>query len=150
VADRVLTDVTQAADEVAVAAHDTAVETTAEHVAAPPVAAVERLRKRLVNSLEAVRQVRARSPDEEVNMVRHEAERENAPVAAPDLLCDESQVALPIGVVVEQDQAVRALRGYVMDGSGELEARLAWHISSRPTSSDFAPWRQGVCPLSVM
>jgi hypothetical protein len=99
--DGVLGDVAQAPHEVAVVANKPAVETAAKDVPAHPVAVVECASVVLVNGLEAGTQVGRRCAEENVDVVRHQAERQNAPPPLSDFACDEPQIASAVMVVVE-------------------------------------------------
>jgi hypothetical protein len=84
-AEGVQQDVLGGGCEVAVAFHEPGGEAVAEQVAPAPVAAVERLGVGAVEALQAVREAPELGLDYEVVVVRHQAERMDAPVVPLDL-----------------------------------------------------------------
>jgi hypothetical protein len=92
-------------------------EAVAEEVAAAVVTAVERLGVDAVDALHAERQAPELGLDDEVVVVRHQAEHVHAPVVAANLRGEQGEEEPPL-VVVQKDRAARdASRGHVVNAS---------------------------------
>jgi hypothetical protein len=131
--DGVLEDVVDGGGQVDVAVEDACGEAIAEEVAGADVAAVEALCVEAVEAAEAVRQLPARAREDEVVVVRHQAERDDVP---PLLSCDvrqEGEEGAPVVVVTEDRAPVDALDRDVVDAVGEVTSRDARHgLDARP------------------
>jgi hypothetical protein len=100
-----------------------------EHVADEAVAGVERLRVDAVDALHARAEVGLHRLDEQVDVVGHEAVREEVPALTRDRAAEQEQVRLPVDVV-EEDRLLAVAAGEDMvDRPGFLLARLAWHAT---------------------
>ena len=123
-ADRVLEDVLDRRGEVAVAFDDPGGEAIAEEVSPAFVAAVERLGVGAVEALEAVGEAPELSLDDEVVVVRHQAEGVDAPVVPLHLAREDPQEEPVVVRVAEGGRARDASRGDVVDAvRRELLAR---------------------------
>jgi hypothetical protein len=128
--DGVLEDVVDGGGQVDVAVEDACGEAIAEEVAGADVALVEALCVEAVEAAEAVRQLPARAREDEVVVVRHQAERDDVP---PLLSCDvrqEGEEGAPVVVVTEDRAPVDALDRDVVDAVGEVTSRDARHDST--------------------
>jgi hypothetical protein len=113
---------------VVVALHEPRREAVAEEVAAAVVAPVERLRVGTVQALHAVGEAPELRLDDEVVVVRQQAERVDTPVVAPDLGGQQSQEE-PALVVVEEDGGARDATGSdVVDAFGRKLATRSPHL----------------------
>src|SRR5690242_1150295 len=138
-ADRVLEDVLDRRGEVAVAFDDPGGEAIAEEVSPAFVAAVERLGVGAVEALEAVGEAPELSLDDEVVVVRHQAEGVDAPVVPLDLAREDPQEEAVVVRVAEGGRARDASRGDVVDAvRRELLARSP-HAARLAPDSPVAP-----------
>jgi hypothetical protein len=111
----VLEDVLDGRAQMAVAFDDPGGEAVAEEVAPALVAAVERVGIDSVEALEAVREAPELGLDDEVVVVRQQAEGVDAPVVPLDLSREESQEEAVIVRVAEGGGARDASRRHVVD-----------------------------------
>jgi hypothetical protein len=119
-----------------------AVEAAPEKVSSEFMAPVYVPREAFVNALDAGTQVGARRVHQEVDVVRHETECEDAPVPLPNLPCDKPQIASPVSVVVKEDSARGTFRSHVVNAPGEFDARLSWHAATSPATVWIRPMAQ--------
>jgi hypothetical protein len=97
--DGVLKHVLDRAREMVLVFHDPGCEAVAEEVAPPLVAAVKRLGVGAVEPLEAVREAPELGLDDQVVVVRHQAEGVHAPVVTLDLARQQAkETAVVVGV----------------------------------------------------
>jgi hypothetical protein len=140
--------------------HDPGGEAVAEEVAPPLVAAVERLGVGAVEPLEAVREAPELSLDDQMVVVRHQAEGVHAPVVTLDLARQEAEeTAVVVGVAEGCGARYASGRDVVRPFVRELSARsphvatlaprLAAPRPMRTTRSEFvtlsrrSPWPLG-------
>ena len=128
--DGVVEDVVDGAREVVVGVDETAGEAVAPEMARAGVLAVEALGVDAVESAEAVGEVLARTGDNEVHVVRHEAERDPVPALRRCDVSEEGQEAEVVRLVAEDRAAVDATGGDVVDAVGEEAARDSRHGST--------------------
>jgi len=108
---------------VSLALHDDCVEPPLDDVADPLVPSVESLGVPAVEAPHPAREIGHGSLQQQVEVVRHEAVRVEAPLVAPDDLSQpvEEEEAVP---VVEEDRLTGvASRRDVVERSGELDAK---------------------------
>jgi hypothetical protein len=130
-ADGVVEDVVERAREVLVGGHDAGGEAVAPEVTPPPVPAVEALGVEAVEPPVAVGEVLPRRAEHEVDVVRHQAERDHVPAVGLDHLAEEAQEAAVVVVVPEDEPTVDASRGDVVDAAvGKPAAGDARHGST--------------------
>jgi hypothetical protein len=115
---------------VIVVSHDPGGEALAEEVAPTLVAAVMALRVRAVEPLEPVGESPQRSLHDQVVVVRHQAERVDAPVVALDLSGEEGEEEAVVVAVAERRRASDASRGDVVDAFGRKLAAGTPHAST--------------------
>jgi hypothetical protein len=118
------------------------VEAASEEVSSEFMAPVDVSGEAFVNPLDASAQVGVRRVHEEMDVVRHETEREDSPVPFPDLPRDKLQIAPTVTVVVEQDAARGAVRSHVVNAPGEFDAQLSWHVVTSPATVWIRPMAQ--------
>lgn len=122
--DGVLKHVLDRACEVVLVFHDPGCEAVAEQMAPPLVAAVERLGVGAVEPLEAVREAPELGLDDQVVVVRHQAEGEHAPVVTLDLAREEAEeTAVVVGVAEGCGARYASGRDVVRALGRELSAR---------------------------
>jgi hypothetical protein len=107
----------------------TAPEALAEEVAPAPVASVEALRVAAVELLEAGRELGDRGFDDEVVVVRHQAEGVQAPVVLGDDDSEEPEERAAVVIVAVDGDLPGPARGEVEEAVGEDVARQACHRS---------------------
>jgi len=106
-------------------------EAVAEEVAPAAVLEIERLRMVAVEELHAGRQLLAPGLDDQVVVVRHQAERVAAPVELRDCEPEEDEEEPPV-VVVEKDRDPSGATGSDMEDPvvRQLRSRHACHAST--------------------
>jgi hypothetical protein len=129
-ADGVVEDVLDGGGEVVVAGDDAAREAVAPEVARAGVLDVEALGVDAVESAEAVGELLARAGEDEVDVVRHEAERDHVPALRGRDISEEGQEDAVVRVVSEDGAAVNAAGGDVVDAVGEGSPRDPGHGST--------------------
>jgi hypothetical protein len=105
-------------------------EALAEEVAPAPVAPVVALSVRAVQALEPVGEPPELGRDDQVVVVRHQAEGVDAPVVALDLAREEGEEEAVVVSVAEGRRARDASRGDVVDAFGRKLAARAPHAST--------------------
>jgi hypothetical protein len=128
-ADGVVEDVVDGSREVLVRVDEPAGEAVAPQVARAGVLAVEALGVDAVEASEAVGESLAGAREDEVDVVRHQAERDHAPVLRCRDLSEEGQEGEVVPVVAEDGAAVDPAHGDVVDAVGEDAARDPGHGS---------------------
>jgi hypothetical protein len=129
-ADGVVEDVLDGSREVVVRVDEAAGEAVAPEVARAGVLDVEALGVDAVESAEAVGELLARAGEDEVDVVRHQAERDHVPALRGRDVSEERQEAEVVLVVAEDRTAVDAPGGDVVDAVGEEAARDPRHGST--------------------
>jgi len=129
-ADSVVEDVVDRGGEVVVGGDDAAREAVAPEVAGAGVLPVEALGVDAVEPPEAVGQGLTRAGENEVDVVRHEAERDHVPALRRRDVSEERQEQSVVGIVTEDDTAVDASGGDVVDAVRERSPRDPGHAST--------------------
>jgi hypothetical protein len=129
-ADGVVEDVLDGGGEVVVGGDDAAREAVAPEMARTGVLAVEALGVDAVETPEAVGQRLPGAGEDDMDMVRHEAERDHVPALRGRDVSEEGQEAAVVGVVAEDGAAVDAPGGDVVDAVGEGAPRDPGHGST--------------------
>jgi hypothetical protein len=100
---------------------------------------IQRSRVCLVDALDPSAQIGIRSAHKQVDVVRHEAKRQDTPAAFEHLAREEAQVSVAILLVIEQETAGWRSRSHVVETAGEFDAWMSWHAVTRPAGSALAP-----------
>jgi hypothetical protein len=129
-ADGVVEDVVDGGREIGVGVDQARGEAVAPEVPGARVLAVEALGVEAVEAAEPVGERLAGAGEDDVHVIRHQAEREDAPAVAGGDVAKERQEAEVVGVVAKHGAAVDASRGDVVDAVGEEAARGAGHAST--------------------
>ena len=148
-ADRVVEDVLHGCGQVVVGVDQAGGEAVAPEVAGAGVLAVEALRVDAVEPAEAVGERLAGAGEDDVHVVRHEAEGDHAPAVRRGDVAEEGQEREPVGVVAEHGAAVDASGGDVVDAVGEGAARRSRHASTVLGGAAPAPARGRIVTLSA-
>lgn len=138
--DGVRRDVGGDGPQVGVVADALGVVAPLEEVAAAAVERVERLRVVTVAALHPPPEVRLRRLDEQVDVVVHEAVREQQPSTLVDLAHQQPEVQPAIVVADEQWLAVVPARIHVVHCTGLFFTWPPRHTSKRPRGTKLAPW----------
>jgi hypothetical protein len=102
---------------------------TPEQVPVAIVPLIEELRVATVHHPHAAGQLRPRSLNDQVVVVRHQAVRMAGPAIPSDNRAEQRQEGLPVSVVEENLAMIRASVGDVIDPVGKLASRMSWHAS---------------------
>jgi hypothetical protein len=106
-------------------------EAFAEQMALAPPAEVEALRVTATQVLDAGRELRLRRVDDDVVVVRHQAEHVDSPLVAVDRLREEREERAAVMVVADDVGAVHAAGRHVVDGGRrELGAEDSRHLAA--------------------
>jgi hypothetical protein len=127
-ADRVVADVVGGRGDVLVVVHDPRREAVAPEVSPAAVPRVEALRVDAVQSLEREAEPLDGRVDEQVVVVRHQAEREDVEVEAVDALRQQREEGAEVSFVAERAAALDASGRDVEDAVGKLGAECAGHL----------------------
>ena len=138
-ADGVVEHVVDGGREVVVGVDQARGKAVAPEVAGARVLAVEALGVEAVEAAEPVGERLAGAGEDDVHVVRHQAEREDVPAVAGGDVAKERQEGEVVGVVAEHGAAVDASRGDVVDAVGEEAARRAGHASTVARADGVAP-----------
>jgi cell division FtsZ-interacting protein ZapD len=95
-----------------------------------PVPLVERLRVHAVQPAHARAEIGLRRLHEQVDVIAHQAVREQSPTLPLDDLPQQRHIALPIDVIDIDRQLPNATRKHMHDRVGELFTRLPSHTGS--------------------
>jgi hypothetical protein len=107
-------------------------EAVPEEVPAPSVAEVEPLGVASVEALQAGREVGLRGLDDQLEVVRHQAEDLAAPTEAVDAVGEELEEGQPVVVVADDRGSVHAASRHVEEAVGQLGPQNSWHQSNVP------------------
>jgi len=129
-ADGVVEHVVDGGREVVVGVDQARGKAVAPEVAGARVLAVEALGVEAVEAAEPVGERLTGAGEDDVHVVRHQAERVDVPAVAGGDVAKERQEGEVVGVVAEHGAAVDASRGDVVDAVGEEAARRAGHAST--------------------
>ena len=126
-ADGVVEDVLDGGGDVRVGVDDAAGEAVSPQVAGARVLAVEALGVDAVETTEAVGERLAGAGQDDVDVIRHQAEGDHVPVLRGGDVPEEGQEAEVVGVVAKDRAAVDAPGGHVVHAVGEVAARRSRH-----------------------
>src|SRR4029077_10058557 len=109
---------------------------------------VESLRVEGMQTLHPASEVRLMRPDEQVNVVPHEAVRKAVPHPFANDVPDQVEIAMAILVVFEDRPSIDTPGVNVMNSAGFFIAWLSWHDNERPRKQKLAPQQRGLTPFT--